>query len=158
MQKALLCLLLSLCCVCPAHAWTGYVLRVEDGNSILLSTQENSSADQVLVRLYGIEAPVLQQPYAKEAQACLQRLLPRGAKVNIEPTSEDADGVQTALVQVDGTSVNYQLLVEGLAWVDRTSCKALFCRRWYIQEHRAVEDGRGLWGLKLPTPPWQWSR
>ena len=158
MQKLPLCLLLSLFWCCPAHAWTGYVLRVEDGNSILLSTQQHNATEQILVRLYGIEAPVLQQPYAKEALACLQRLLPKGVQVNVEVTSEDTDGVQTALVQVRGTSVNYQLLMEGLAWVDRNSCKALFCRRWYIQEHRAVAQKRGLWGLNLPTPPWQWSR
>ena len=71
---------------------------------------------------------------------------------------EDDKGAVSALVQVAGTSVNYQLLVEGLAWVNRSTCKAMFCRRWYIQEHQAVVDRRGLWGLNMSTPPWQWSR
>ena len=68
------------------------------------------------------------------------------------------DGSIRALVQVRGDSVNYQLVAQGLAWVDRQSCKAIFCRRWYIQEHQAVQERRGIWRLNLGTPPWQWGR
>ena len=49
-------------------------------------------------------------------------------------------------------------LGEVLAWVDRQKCRAVFCRRWLIQEHQAVLDKRGIWGLNIGTPPWQWSR
>lgn len=84
--------------------------------------------------------------------------MPKGAKVSVDSVGEDDQGTVSALVQVAGTSVNYQLLVEGLAWVSRSTCKAMFCRRWYIQEHQAVVDRRGLWGLNMSTPPWQWGR
>ncbi|MDO5484100.1 MAG: thermonuclease family protein [Desulfovibrionaceae bacterium] len=147
-----------MCCCSQVWAWTGYVLQVEDGNTIKVSKQPQGQGEQVLVRLYGIDAPVLSQPYAREAQYFLHKLLPRDAMINVEETGEEKDGSLTALVQVDGSSVNYQLIVDGLAWVNRTTCKALFCRRWYIQEHRALKQGKGLWGLKLATPPWQWSR
>ena len=53
--------------------------------------------------------------------------------------------------------VGYSLLYEGLAWVDRATCKSSYCRRWYIVEHNSVESRKGLWSLELETPPWQWS-
>ena len=84
--------------------------------------------------------------------------MPRGTKVTFEPVGRSESGTVSALVQVGGTSVNYQLVVEGLAWVDRQTCKAIFCRRWMIQEHQAVVDKRGIWGLNIGTPPWQWGR
>ncbi|MFT4301266.1 MAG: thermonuclease family protein, partial [Desulfovibrio sp.] len=81
-----------------------------------------------------------------------------GTRVTVEPIGESESGTVSALIQVDGASVNYQLVAEGLAWVNRQSCRAIFCRRWMIQEHQAVVDRRGIWGLKIGTPPWQWSR
>ncbi|MBQ3059627.1 MAG: thermonuclease family protein [Desulfovibrio sp.] len=161
MVRAVLKIFLILVILCYAqisYAWQGYVARVEDANTILVGNTPQAQDNLTVVRLYGIDAPVLQQPYAKEAHAFLQKLLPQGTEVNVENTGEASDGTLTALVQVKATSVNYQLIMEGLAWVNRSTCKALFCRRWYIQEHRAVEQGRGLWGLKLSTPPWQWGR
>ena len=71
---------------------------------------------------------------------------------------EADDGPLVSIVQVGGTSINYQLVVEGLAGVDRKRCRAVFCRRWYIQEHQAVQARRGIWGLNIGTPPWQWGR
>lgn len=157
MLRAGICLLVISCLCSPVHAWTGYVYRVEDGDTIMVSREEKGQGEQSLVRLYGIDAPALNQPYAKEARAFLEQLLPKGTEVNIEETSVEDNGILTGLVQVKGSSVNYLLLIEGLAWVDRSTCKALFCRRWHIQEHRAREQEKGLWGLKLSTPPWQWG-
>ncbi|MBO4312948.1 MAG: hypothetical protein J5838_01505 [Desulfovibrio sp.] len=36
--------------------------------------------------------------------------------------------------------------------------ESLYCRRWYIEEHRAVTSGKGPWSVDAPTPPWQWAR
>ncbi|MBD5642093.1 MAG: thermonuclease family protein, partial [Desulfovibrio sp.] len=61
------------------------------------------------------------------------------------------------LVQVQDRSVNNRLVSDGLAWVDRSTCKAFFCRRWHIEEHLAQKDRRGIWSLNMSTPPWQWG-
>lgn len=152
----LLLFLLGLCP--PVHAWDAYVVRVEDGTTISVCQTRGKDEPVVILRLYGIDAPALTQPFGREARDYLLKLIPKGTKVGVDAVGEDAHGAVKALVQVNGASINYQLLVEGLAWVSRSACKAMFCRRWYIQEHQAVVNRRGLWSLNMSTPPWQWSR
>ena len=141
-----------------ATTWNAYVVRVEDGNTISVSTKKDSEEPEKVLVFYGIEAPSLRQPYGPQALAYLQRMMPKGAKVDVEDVGQLEAGPITALVQVGGDSVNYKLVMEGLAWVDRQKCRAIFCRRWLIQEHQAVLDRRGIWGLNIGTPPWQWTR
>lgn len=151
-------LLFSLGFCSAVSAWDAYVVRVEDGDTISVCEKRDRDEPVVVLRFYGIDAPALTQPYGREAREYLLKLMPRGTKVGVDAVGEDTHGAVKALVQVNGASVNYQLLVEGLAWVNRSTCKAMFCRRWYIQEHQAVVNRRGLWSLNMSTPPWQWSR
>ncbi|MEG6503000.1 MULTISPECIES: thermonuclease family protein [unclassified Desulfovibrio] len=150
------------CCLvwaaCPAFAGEAWVVRVEDGNTISVSSKRNSDEDLTVLRFYGIDAPSLSQPFGAEALQRLAQIMPRGTKVTFDPVGRSESGTVSALVQVGGASVNYQLVVEGLAWVDRQTCRAIFCRRWMIQEHEAVVNKRGIWGLNIGTPPWQWGR
>ena len=145
----------------PAFAesvWDAYVVSVEDGNTVTVSTKLGSSEPEFVLLFYGIEAPTQNQPFGREAMAYLQRMMPVGAKVGVESVGQLESGPISALVQVGGDSVNYKLVMEGLAWVDRQKCRAIFCRRWLIQEHQAVVDRRGIWSLNMSTPPWQWGR
>lgn len=156
-----LCLCLALgfvWTVSPVFAGEAWVVRVEDGNTILVSSKRNSTEADTVLRFYGIDAPSLNQPFGAEALQHLAQIMPRGTKVSFEPVGKSESGTVSALVQIGGTSINYQLVMEGLAWVDRQTCKAIFCRRWMIQEHQAVVDKRGIWGLNIGTPPWQWAR
>lgn len=161
LNRLFACIILVVLAVSPAAAatkWDAYVVRVEDGNTVSVSTQKDSDDGEIVLLFYGIEAPSLRQPYGPQAQAYLQRMMPKGAKVSVEAVGQLEAGPVTALVQVGGDSVNYKLVVEGLAWVDRQKCRAIFCRRWLIQEHQAVVEKRGVWGLNIGTPPWQWTR
>lgn len=157
-----LALVLSLTCVGPALAWETYIGRnmsarivdVPAGN-ILLVRGENDR--EVAIRFYGIGVPTLKQPLGNEAHALLKNILPPGAKVTLTTVNEDEEGIINALVQINDRSVNNRLVSEGLAWVDRSTCKAFFCRRWHIEEHLAQKERRGIWGLNFSTPPWQWG-
>lgn len=151
-------MLVFLCFRTDAQAWDAYVVRVEDGNTIVVCERPGRDEPTVILRFYGIDAPSRRQPFGREARDFLLRLMPKGTKVSVDSLGQDEQVTPTALVQVAGKSVNYQLLIEGLAWVNRSTCKAIFCRRWYIQEHQAIVNRRGLWGLNMGTPPWQWSR
>lgn len=144
-----------------SYAWsfTAYVLRVEDGNTIAVCENKNKTEPVMLLRLYGIDAPTRGQPFGNEARQYLMNMLPIGSKVTVDIMGDaDKEGAKIAMVQAKNTSVNYQLLVEGYAWVNRSSCKAIFCRRWLIQEHRANQLQKGVWSINTGTPPWQWGR
>lgn len=150
--------LLGLAMTGPAHAWEGHVVKVEDGNTILVSRSENKSDDTTILRFYGTDAPTLRQPFGPQALAYLKQMMPDGTRVSVDPVGTDEKGLVMALVQVGGNSVNYQLIREGLAWVNRRTCKAMFCRRWNIQEIQARENKRGIWSVEMSTPPWQWGK
>ena len=143
-------------------AWETYVGRnleaemvgVPAGN-VLTVRQDNGK--ELSIKFYGIGIPTMRQPMGKEAHALLGRLLPKGAKVVLTTVNEDEDGIITALVQVNDQSINNRMVSEGLGWVDRSTCKAFFCRRWHIEEHLAQKERRGVWGLNISTPPWQWG-
>lgn len=139
-------------------ARSAFVVRVEDGSTIAVSDWPNSDRVDSIVRLYGIGAPAISQPFGKEARDYLLRLAPKGTRVNIDTVNTDESGAEVALLQIHGQSVNYMLISEGLAWVGRHTCKAPYCRRWYIEEHKAVEAKKGIWSLNISTEPWQWSR
>ncbi|MBQ7586140.1 MAG: thermonuclease family protein [Desulfovibrionaceae bacterium] len=141
-----------------AQARTVFVMQVEDGGTIAISNWPKSEFPDSKVRLYGVRTPSVKEPFGAEARQFLNGFLPKGAKIEIQPVSNSLeDGLEEVLVQVEGHSLNYALVDEGLAWVDRRTCKSSYCRRWYLVEHNAVQARKGIWGLDLETPPWQWS-
>lgn len=162
MRFCLPILILFLLLAQTAGAWDTYIgrnltARVVDvpANNILLV--RDSSGKELAIRFYGIGVPTSRQPMGHEAHSLLTQILAPGVKVILTTVNEDRDGLINALVQVQDRSVNNRLVSEGLAWVDRSTCKAFFCRRWHIEEHLAQKDRRGIWGLNIGTPPWQWG-
>lgn len=163
MSFARIIFLVSIFCALamPARAWETYVgrsmtVKMEapaDGNVIKVM----DGGKELAVSFYGIGIPTLRQPMGKRAREVLAQMLPRGAKVTLTTVNQNDEGVISALVQVNDRSVNNLLVSEGLAWVDRGSCKAFFCRRWHIEEHLAQQERRGIWSVNVSTPPWQWG-
>lgn len=158
MKLPALITLLTLAMAAGADAATleGYVFSVADGNTVTISNERGGKAD-LTVRLYGITAPTLRQPCGPEAHAFLSKSLPKGAPVIVETVGAPQGEHAYALIQVRGTSVNYLMVNEGLAWVDRRHCRGVFCRRWMLEERGARESRKGVWALNITTPPWQWG-
>jgi endonuclease YncB( thermonuclease family) len=146
------------CAVAPASAREGYVVRVEDDGAVVVSESQVLDEPAERYLFYGVEVPTMRQPFGPESLAWLRGKLPAGIQINLKSVSRDGSGHLRALIQLGNDSINYQLLYQGLAWVNRAQCRAVFCRRWYIQEHQAVVERRGLWRMSMSTPPWQWSR
>lgn len=142
--------------------WETYVGRsfgakVEELLEGNLFTVRDKSGDLLTIRFYGIGIPSPRQPFGLEAQRELMKILRPGTGVTVTLVNEGKEGIYDALVQVADRSVNNRLVSEGLAWVNRQTCKAFFCRRWHIEEHIAQTERRGVWSVNLSTPPWQWS-
>jgi endonuclease YncB( thermonuclease family) len=142
----------------PGQAREGYVVRVEDDGAVVVSESRDLDESAERYLFYGVEVPTVNQPFGPESLSWLRGKLPQGAEINLKSVSKDRSGHLRALIQLGSDSINYQLLYQGLAWVNRAQCRAVFCRRWYIQEHQAVVEKRGLWSMPMSTPPWQWSR
>lgn len=142
----------------PALARNMFVVEVKDGNTITVSAWPNSGVVDATVRLYGVSSPSLGQPFGPEARKFLQERMPPGKRIEIDTVAKEGGDAESALVQLGGHSINYLLITKGLAWVNRQQCTAGYCRRWYIEEHRAVKAKLGVWSVGVDTQPWQWGR
>ncbi len=134
---------------------TGKVVRVADGDTITLLAQGNR---QIKVRLYGIDCPERSQAYGQRAR---QFTASRVAGQTVRVTRMDTDryGRVVGIVDnLDGGSLNQDLLANGLAWHYTHYCKAAFCREWKQDELRARQKRLGLWKDAHPMEPWQYRR
>lgn len=126
-------------------------IAVIDGDTLKIRQE----AGLLKVRLRGIDAPELNQPYGIEAGAQLDNLVKNG-HIRIEEHGQDNYGRTLAvLYRDDGRNINLALVQSGAAWVDRryNSDPA-----YHAAEGKARSGQLGLWRKPSPTPPWDWRR
>lgn len=136
-----------------AKMFDAAVVRIVDGDSIVVATGNNV----IELRLYGIDCPEYDQPFAKAAKAYTKNAL-LGQEVTVEGGETDKYGRLVAVVYVKHSAINQELVVAGLAWVYPRFCKKRICRRWKVDERMAQSKKIGLWKGSEPTPPWEWKR
>lgn len=143
-----------------AHAWDGVVVRVVDGDTLIVAPKDAKQPEllRISVRLYGIDAPELSQPGGKESKAALERLARQGAAVDIIPVEADRYDRAVGVVMFNGVSLNIEQIRNGQAWVYDKYCKARFCGDWQRIEQQARAVKFGLWREASPVPPWEWRK
>jgi micrococcal nuclease len=173
MVKNALAAFLVLFSVCPAFAYEALVIACHDGDTvrvrrlddpvvdvkddlsdvlktIRVHTIENECVEKI--RLAGIDAPELAQPFGIESRNFLEQLV-LGQKVEVEERALDRYGRKVAeLTTTGGVDVNHRLVQNGLAW-----CYPSFAKKdkeLFSLEARARENAIGLWAAPNPEPPW----
>lgn len=114
-------------------------ISVFDGDSATLRV--SGSDNKLTVRLYGIDAPELQQDYGKTASARLRELI---LQKPIEIVSKGLDNKKRPLVVIycNGQDINLEMLREGMAWhYDRFD----HTPEYEAAHAEAKEHKRGLW-------------
>ena len=155
MKPHVLSLVLVLCLAGPAWAWNARVKGVQDGDSINV---HGDGKTVVNIRLYGIDAPEMKQPFGYQAKKRLSKLVSRQT-VDIEPLDTDRYGRTVALVRLkDGTLVNEVMVADGLAWVYDQYCLQDLCQRLSDLQADARQQRRGLWAESDPQRPSDWRR
>ena len=155
-MKKYLPLIIALLLTLPAPAsepWVGLCVSVADGDTITVLRDR----EQVRIRLYGIDAPEGGQDFGTVSRRYVGDLCHRQT-VTVTPVDTDRYGRTVALVEVDGVSVNRELIAAGLAWVYPQYCKIPECAQWRALEADARAAKRGLWAHPDPVPPWEWRR
>ncbi len=147
----LLALLLAIASGCASNAL--FINRVVDGDTVDITGPDGETK----VRLYGIDAPELNQRYGREARGLLEAVADSD-DVLIDPMERDQYGRVVAVLYVDGRNINRELVKSGAAWVYRPLCRADFCSEWIGLESDARVNRRGLWYDRRPAPPWKWRR
>ena len=140
---------LLLCCSCAAAADTVRVVKVHDGDTVHCLRGDNVT---LKVRLQGIDAPELGQPFGKASRERLAELVMR-KDVVLHEHGKDKFGRTLGWLEVGGADVAAQMLADGLAWhyvkYDHSQTLA-------EAEQSARAAKRGLWADAKALPPWDW--
>lgn len=107
---------------------------------------------QYKIRLEGIDAPELGQPYSKRAKQTLSKYV-FGKSVQVQVTGQDKYKRTLGTVYVDGKSVNLQLVADGYAWHFK---KYSDDKELGQAEVAARKARRGLWADPNAIAPWDW--
>jgi micrococcal nuclease len=129
-----------------AESYTGTIVRVYDGDSLLVNI-EGQDKD---VRLIGVDAPETRttppECFAEESKEFLGSLLEEGATVRLKTDREqENDHRLFAYVYVDGDMVNLDMVREGYA-EERAYGLPYHLRKKFLKaEQLAQKEELGLW-------------
>lgn len=145
-------------CARPAAALEGVAIEVHDGDSFAFRGPDGA---RVRVRLSGIDAPELDQPFADRARRNLRELL-RDARVRLEPVKRDAfDRIVARVTARRGDAPDEDValaqLRAGLAWhfTRYREDQSVADFALYARAERDARAARlGLWQDAAAEPPW----
>lgn len=152
---------------CAAGTFAGKVVTVTDGDTVIVRDHHGRRHE---VRLAGIDAPEIRQPYGVRSRSHLAEVL-YGRQVTVAWYKRDRYdrvlGRVTATVaepcgqalctrRVDAA---YAQIAAGLAWHDREHLDEQGAEE-RLRYARAERDARsrqaGLWAESAPMPPWRY--
>jgi micrococcal nuclease len=139
---------LTLACSLPPPELQGRVVHVVDGDTIEILEGRTKTR----VRLFGIDAPERGQDFSVRSKEFLATLV-AGKQVRVMQKSTDRWKRAVGDVYLsDGVHVNARMVEEGWAWhFTRYSDDAVLARF----EWQARRQGKGLWQVAHPVPPWE---
>ncbi|MCX8018848.1 MAG: thermonuclease family protein, partial [Rhodocyclaceae bacterium] len=137
----------ALSCVALAEDFAGRIARVHDGDTLTLAT----SGKRIAIRLSGIDAPELAQPYGAQARAALASLA-LGREAVAHCVGRDRYGRYLCHLEVGIDDVSARLVADGHAWSYRGDADL------YSLQGLARSRGLGLWAEPYPIAPWDWRR
>lgn len=129
-------------------AFNGKVVSIHDGDTITIL----QGKQQIKVRLFGIDAPELKQPYGKKSKQFLASLI-AGQVVEVEPKGKDRYKRTLGIIYYKWQDINVQMVLNGYAWAYEK-----YSRIYVDQEKLAREKKLGLWQSSDPTRPWEWRK
>ena len=140
-----------------ALSWPGVVLSVHDGDTLRV---RNEQGRVINIRLWGVDAPELGQPYGKASRNFLRKLA-QGKRVEVIKAQEENSHrrlVGLGSLASSGASLQEELLKNGLAWVYDYHCRKAVCKTWRQFQQEARRDRRGLWADPAPVNPYRWRK
>lgn len=135
----------------------GRVVRVADGDTLTL---RDAQGVQHRIRLQGIDAPEMEQPFGDRSRQYLIDLVYR-REVTVVFSRRDAFDRAVGVIFLDGEDINLRMVAAGKAWhfsrMARHQSPA--DRSAYADAEQAARQARlGLWTDPNPIPPWDFRR
>ncbi|MGP1484894.1 MAG: thermonuclease family protein [Campylobacter sp.] len=112
------------------------IVNIHDGDSVTAITNEK---DRVKIRLYGIDAPELKQPYGREAKRHLSKLTAK-KDIKIVKKGKDRYGRTLAVLYSGNKDINAKMVSDGYAWAYTD-----FSKDYKNLQTKAKNLKKGLW-------------
>ncbi len=129
--------------------FTGLCTAVKDGDTIVVLIDNHIP---VKVRLHGIDAPEIKQPFGKAAKRYASTLVYHRI-VTVREEGTDKYGRTLGEVTLpDGRDFSEEMLRAGYAWQYKQYDQS---QKFADLETEAHDAQRGLWADLDPTPPWE---
>lgn len=112
------------------------IIKIYDGDTITALT---SQKEKIKIRLYGIDAPELKQPFGKASKCHLIDLI-SNKSLNINEKGKDKYGRTLAVLYNGDQDINAQMVIDGYAWAyDK------FSKDYVTFQQNAQLLKKGLW-------------
>lgn len=137
----------------PFHIYAAEisVTNIHDGDTI---TAKSKNGRKIKIRLFGIDAPELAQPYGETSRRHLIKLI-KDKKISYKTEYKDTYGRTVAELFADNQSLNTAMVNDGYAWHYKHFSKSKTLAK---AEQTARKNRSGLWKDQNPTPPWDFRK
>lgn len=132
------------------------IVDVTDADTVTLEYGPEGERETNRVRFAGIDAPESDQPYGYQATAYMMDRIRASESLTVRVEKDTGRWERlVGVLYLDGASLNRWLVEQGHAWVyDHYNDDP----RLPEVEKKARAEGRGLWSMDDPTPPWEWRQ
>lgn len=153
MRKCLQIILFILlfCSYANSFELVGKVIKVSDGDTVTLLTDDKISHK---IRLNDIDAPEKKQAFGNKSRDNLASYI-AGELVTVKYKSKDKYGRVLGTIYFEDLDINLQQIKNGYAWVYKQYSKN---QTYYQEEQKAKELKKGLWIEKEPIAPWEFRK
>lgn len=121
------------------------VTRIVDGDTF-------DVVDGRRMRMEGVDAPELDQPYGKQARKWLGLLI-GDRQVQVSSAKPAAYSRYQVRVVFENVDINGIMVLGGHAWCDQ---RYSHDPRWVQYQRTAMRRGVGIWSGTGPVAPWEW--
>ncbi|HEU0189335.1 MAG TPA: thermonuclease family protein [Gallionella sp.] len=142
--------LIALCPLASAAEFTGKVIAVLDGDTLLVIRDGHP----VKVRFAEIDAPEKAQPFGMASKKSLSEMV-MGKQIKVVSRAVDDYGRLVAMVYIGKLNVNHEQVRRGMAW---EYSRFHSNRELMALQHEAQQARRGLWAGADPVEPSQWRK
>ena len=130
--------------VCAAQTEYGKIVRIIDGDTLMIETQADGSKK---IRLSCIDSPELDQKWGPQAKQFVESCC-RQKKVKLRKHGQDRFGRTIATIYLDGRNLNRELVKEGYA---RAYPKYMCDDQMPFFETEARNKKKGMWRSSHPV-------
>lgn len=149
--KLAVTLLISSIIFCDAAVLEGKVIKVSDGDTIRLLT---NNKQQHRIRLAHIDAPESKQAYGNKSRENLANYIAK-QYVTVEYNEKDQYGRIVGVIYFKNKNINLLQVQDGYAWYYKHFSNE---KKYQKAEEEARRSKKGLWKDKNPIAPWNFRR